>query len=314
MSSTRRLERIRIATRESALALWQARSVAGELARHHPGLAVELVPMTTRGDRLLDRPLAAIGGKGLFLKELEQALSAGAADIAVHSMKDVPNEIPSNFAVPVVLPRHDPRDALVSPRHARLDELPEGARVGTSSLRRRAQLLHRRPDLDVVSLRGNVNTRLDKLERGDFDAIILAAAGLDRLELGARIRVRIAPALSLPAVAQGAIAIEIRAGDRDCEALLEPLNDAPTAVCVTAERAFSARLGGSCQVPLAAYAELEGERLMLSGLVATPDGGRLLRDSIEGPMARAADLGHDLARRLTERGAGEILSAIAENT
>ncbi len=314
MSSTRRLERIRIATRESALALWQARSVAGELARHHPGLAVELVPMTTRGDRLLDRPLAAIGGKGLFLKELEQALSAGTADIAVHSMKDVPTDLPPGFAVPVVLARHDPRDALVSPRHARLDELPEGARVGTSSLRRRAQLLHRRPDLDVVSLRGNVNTRLDKLERGDFDAIILAAAGLDRLELGARIRERIAPAVSLPAVAQGAIAIEIRAGDRDCEALLEPLNDAPTAACVTAERAFSARLGGSCQVPLAAYAELEGERLMLSGLVATPDGGRLLRDSIEGPMARAADLGHDLARRLTERGAGEILSAIAENT
>lgn len=305
------MQRVRIATRESALALWQARRVAGLLERYHPGLSVELKPMSTRGDRLLDRPLAEIGGKGLFLKELEQALAAGDADLAVHSMKDIPNQLPPGFAVPVVLERDDPRDALVSPRCARLDELPRGARVGTSSLRRRAQLLHRRPDLDLVSLRGNVNTRLDKLDRGDFDAIILAAAGLDRLGLEARIRERIAPSACLPAVAQGAIAVEVRAGDRACEDLLRPLHDPPTARRVAAERAFSARLGGSCQVPLAAHAELDGARLRLRGLVATPDGERLLADSIEGAASDGARLGQDLARRLLERGAGEILAVLS---
>jgi len=300
-------KRLRIATRQSALALWQAEHVAARLRAAHPNLAVELVPMTTRGDQIADRPLATIGGKGLFLKELEVAMLERRADIAVHSFKDVPTELEPDFAIGAVLERADPADAFVSPTYARLDALPQGAKVGTSSLRRQAQLRALRPDLELRDLRGNVNTRLAKLDAGDYDAIVLACAGLDRLGLSARIRSRLLAPDWLPAAAQGAVAVEIRAGDSACADLLAPLHDADTARCVAAERALTRRLEGSCQVPVAAFC-VETERgLHLAGLVGDAATGRLVRAEAEGARAAPETLGREVADMLIARGARELL-------
>jgi len=299
---------LRIATRQSALALWQAEHVAARLRTAHPGLVVELVPMTTRGDQISDRPLAAIGGKGLFLKELEVAMLERRADIAVHSFKDVPVELEPGFAIGAVLERADAADAFVSVHYARLDTLPQNAKVGTSSLRRQAQLRALRPDLQLLDLRGNVNTRLAKLDAGEYDAIVLACAGLDRLGLSARIRGLLHPPDWLPAAAQGAIAIELRAGDTRCAELLAPLHDADTARCVSAERALTRELEGSCQVPIAAFC-LETERgLHLHGLVGDAATGRLIRAEAAGPRAAPEALGKQVAEQLIALGARELLA------
>lgn len=303
------MKRLRIATRRSALALWQAEHVAARLRQRHPDLTVELVPMTTRGDEIIDRPLAAIGGKGLFLKELETALLEDRADIAVHSFKDVPMQLEPGFAIGAVLERADAADAFVSNDYARLDELPRGARVGTSSLRRQAQLRALRPDLDLADLRGNVNTRLAKLDAGDYDAIVLACAGLDRLGLRARIRSRLAAPTWLPAVAQGAIAVECRAGDAAAAALLAPLDDADTRRAVGAERAMNLRLHGSCMVPIAGYCIETEAGLALWGLVGDANTGRLVRADATGALDAPEDLGVRVAALLVERGANEILAA-----
>jgi hydroxymethylbilane synthase len=298
---------LRIATRQSALAMWQAEHVAALLRAAHPHLAIELVPMTTRGDQVTDRSLAAIGGKGLFLKELEVAMAQRHADIAVHSFKDVPMELDVGFAIGAVLERADAADAFVSVQHARIDALPPGARVGTSSLRRQAQLRALRPDLVAADLRGNVNTRLAKLDAGDYDAIVLACAGLDRLGLAARIRHRLAPPAWLPAAAQGAIAIEHREGDARSAELLKPLHDTDTALCVTAERAMTRRLQGSCQVPIAAFCLQTEIGLHLSGLVGDAESGRLVRAEDDGQAEAPAALGERVAERLLQLGAGELL-------
>jgi hydroxymethylbilane synthase len=301
---------VRIATRKSQLALWQAEHVAALLRGAHAGLEVELVPMSTKGDRIQDRSLAAIGGKGLFIKELEVALEDGRADIAVHSMKDVPGDLPDGLTIAMVLPRADPRDALIAAGAARIQDLPTGARVGTSSLRRQAQLLAARPDLKIEALRGNVDTRLRRLDSGDLDAIILACAGLIRLGWESRITGRIEARECLPAVSQGIIGIECRTADTATRSLLDVLNDAKTRTAMDAERAFAGRLGGSCQSPIAAHATLEGDRLTLHGLVAEPDGSRLLRDSISGNAAEAAELGGQLAERIMAAGAGVLLERL----
>lgn len=300
--------RIRIATRQSALALWQAEHVAALLRAAHPGIDVELVPMTTRGDRILDRPLAEIGGKGLFLKELEVAMLERRADIAVHSYKDVPMDIEPEFTIGAVLERADPADAFVSVNHARLDQLPEHAHVGTSSLRRQAQLRAVRPDLQPIDLRGNVNTRLAKLDAGDYDAIVLACAGLDRLGLSARIRCRLQAPGWLPAAAQGAIAIELRAGDTRIAELLAPLNDPDTARCVAAERALTRQLEGTCQVPIAAFCVDTERGLHLSALVGDAATGQLIRADAEGARIAPESLGRVVAERLLTLGAGELLA------
>ena len=301
---------LRIATRRSALALWQAEHVRELLCRYHPGLEVTLVPLSTRGDRILDKPLAKVGGKGLFIKELERAMADGEADIAVHSMKDVPAVFPAGFELAVILASGDPCDALVSNHYDELAALPEGARVGTSSLRRQSQLLAQRPDLQVGFLRGNVQTRLDKLDRGDFDAIVLAAAGLQRLGLATRIARRLPPEVLLPAVGQGAIGVECRAGDARVRDLLAPLADAATTWRLTAERAMNARLQGSCEVPIGGHAVLDGEHLWLRGLVASVDGATLVTGETRGPLASAAMLGEALAEDLLARGAREILAEL----
>lgn len=298
---------LRIATRKSLLALWQAEYVKAELQRHHPELQVELVPLTSRGDVILDVPLAKVGGKGLFVKELEHALLDGSADIAVHSMKDVPMDFPEGLGLAVICVREDPRDAWVSNTHADIDALPAGAVVGTSSLRRQSQLLAARPDLRVKFLRGNVQTRLAKLDAGDFDGIILAAAGLLRLEQRARIRAFIAPEHSLPAAGQGAVGIECRMADAATLALLQPLHHPATATVVHAERAVNRRLEGGCQVPIGAYGELQGDELWLRALVASPDGKTLLQDELRGAAASAEALGTRLAERLLAAGADAIL-------
>ncbi|PTU72959.1 hydroxymethylbilane synthase [Pseudomonas mangrovi] len=301
---------IRIATRKSALALWQAEFVKARLEQVHPGLVVSLVPMVSRGDKLLDAPLAKIGGKGLFVKELETALLENEADIAVHSMKDVPMDFPEGLGLYCICEREDPRDAFVSNRFASLAELPAGSVVGTSSLRRQAQLLARRPDLKIHFLRGNVNTRLAKLDAGEYDAIILAAAGLIRLGFEARISSLISVEDSLPAGGQGAVGIECRSADSDLHALLAPLADADTAVRVTAERALNKHLNGGCQVPIACYAELVDGQLWLRGLVGQPDGGLLLRAEASAPQAQAQALGVQVAEALLAQGAAEILRAV----
>ncbi len=301
---------IRIATRKSALALWQAEYVKARLEASHPGLKVSLVPMVSRGDKLLDAPLAKIGGKGLFVKELETALLENEADIAVHSMKDVPMEFPEGLGLYCICEREDPRDAFVSNRFDSLDALPPGSVVGTSSLRRQAQLLARRPDLKIQFLRGNVNTRLAKLDAGEYDAIILAAAGLIRLGFGERIRSSIGVDESLPAGGQGAVGIECRTGDSEVHALLACLNHAPTATRVVAERALNKRLNGGCQVPIACYAVLEGEQLWLRGLVGQPDGTLLLRAEGRAPAAEAEALGVQVAEELLGQGAEQILKAV----
>jgi len=299
-----------IATRESRLAMWQAEHVRARLRTLYPQLEVTLLGMTTRGDQVLDRPLAQIGGKGLFVKELETAMFEGRADIAVHSMKDVPMTLPDGFALDVFGPREDARDALVSTRYRSLAEMPEGAVVGTSSLRRECQIRSRYPHLAVASLRGNVETRLRKLDEGQYAAIVLAAAGLRRLGLGDRIAALLDTSDSLPAVGQGALAIEYRSDRGDVAAMLAPTRDAETVACVTAERAYSHRLAGSCDVPLAGFARMEGAELVLRGLVATRDGARLVKDEVRGDPASAQRIGENLAQRLLERGADAILESL----
>ncbi len=303
------MQQLRIATRRSALALWQAEHVAALLRASRPGLAVTLVPIVTQGDRIQDRPLADAGGKGLFIKELEVAMAEDRADIAVHSMKDVPAELPDGFIIAAVLPRADPRDAFLSRRYARFAELPRGARVGTSSQRRQCLLRAARPDLAIAPLRGNVDTRLRKLDDGDFDAIILAAAGLVRLGLGARITEYLDHSVSLPAVGQGIVGLECRNAP-DLLALLEPLDHRPTRECLTAERAFAARLEGSCQSPIAGFATVAGRALRLEGLVGAPDGATVYRQAVEGDARDGVALGRSLAEALLEAGAAGLLATL----
>lgn len=298
---------LRIATRKSQLALWQTEHVAAQLRALDPGVRVELVPLSTRGDEVLDRSLAAIGGKGLFLKELELALERGEADLAVHSLKDVPVELDPGFELAAILPREDPADAFVSNHYANLDALPIGAVVGTSSLRRLAQLKSRRPDLQIGDLRGNVNTRLAKLDDGQYDAIVLAVAGLKRLGMGARIRDRLLPPDWLPAAAQGAICIEIRSEAAAVAALVRQLHDEDTHARILAERAMNRALGGSCQVPIAALAERQGDRLQLQGLVGNAD-GVLIRADASGPADAPEALGQRVADMLNARGAAALLA------
>lgn len=301
---------VRIATRQSPLALWQAEFVKAELERFHAGIVVELVKFTTQGDKILDAPLAKIGGKGLFVKELEQALLDGRADIAVHSMKDVPVEFPEGLGLVTICEREDPADAFVSNTYASLDALPKGAIVGTSSLRRRCQLLQARPDLDIRDLRGNVGTRLAKLDAGQYDAVVLAAAGLIRLGLADRIRHKLDHALSLPAAGQGAVGIECRLADDRIRALLAPLHHEPTALCVRAERAMNAALQGGCQVPIAAFAVLADEQLQLRGRVGDVDGSQLLRAEASASATAPEALGQQVAAQLLAQGAGEILRRV----
>lgn len=303
-------ETIRIATRRSPLALWQAEYVRGELLARNPGLNVELVAIATRGDKLLDTPLAKIGGKALFVKELEVAMLEGEADLAVHSMKDVPMEFPEGLFLSTICVREDPRDAFVSNQYAALDELPQGARVGTASLRRQCQLLSLRPDLQIGVLRGNVGTRLGKLDNGEFDAIVLAAAGLLRLKLEQRIAQYLPIDISLPAGGQGAVGIECREGDERVLELLRPLHDADTADRVYAERALNHGLQGGCQVPIGCYAEIDGDQLHLRGLVGEPDGTRVLHTSKSGHRRDAVALGKAAAEDLLAQGADEILATL----
>ncbi|MDX1696775.1 MAG: hydroxymethylbilane synthase [Thiohalobacterales bacterium] len=305
-------EPFRIATRKSPLALWQAEHVRARLLDSHPDLEVELVTMTTQGDRILDSPLAKIGGKGLFVKELENGMLEGRADIAVHSMKDVPSELPDGLEIGAILQREDPRDAFVSNTFDSIDELPHGARVGTSSLRRQCQLRAMRPDLDILDLRGNVNTRLAKLDADEYDAIVLACAGLRRLGMDKRITLALEPETMLPAIAQGAIGIECRSGDTRVTDLIAALNHPPTALCAAAERSMNTYLAGGCQAPVAGYSELdgEGEVLHLRGLVGWPSGSDIVRGDISGPAGDAANLGEQLAEDLLSRGARNILDEL----
>ncbi len=301
---------LKIATRKSPLALWQANFVKDRLEVLHPDLQVELVPMSTQGDKILDTPLAKVGGKGLFVKELETAMLEGRADIAVHSMKDVPVEFPDGLGLHTICEREDPRDAFVSNHFNQIDELPQRAVVGTSSLRRQCQLRAARPDLVIRDLRGNVNTRLAKLDAGEYDAIILAAAGLKRLEMAHRIAAFIEPEQSLPANGQGAVGIECRLDDHELHALLAPLEHPETRIRVLTERAMNRALQGGCQVPIGAYALVQGEEVWLRGLVGSPDGARVIRDEIRGPLAEGEALGHTLAQRLLAAGADVILAEV----
>jgi hydroxymethylbilane synthase len=301
---------IRIATRESLLALWQAEYVATALTNAHPGVEVELVKMKSKGDKILDTPLAKIGGKGLFVKELEDGMLNGEADIAVHSMKDVPMELPEGLHLPVICPREDPRDAFVSNHHNSLDALPQGAVVGTSSLRRQAQLLALRPDLEIKFLRGNVQTRLRKLDDGEYDAIILAGAGLKRLKLEERITEMLEVTTMLPACGQGAVGIECREDDDELNVMLAALNDPKTSARVRTERAMNRRLEGGCQVPIAGYAELDHGVIVMHALVASPDGKEVIRGSISGYPEAAEELGVALAEDLLARGADTILAEL----
>ncbi|MFO8154553.1 MAG: hydroxymethylbilane synthase [Pseudomonadota bacterium] len=301
---------LRIATRKSPLAIWQADYVRMRLEALYPDLAVELVRMTTRGDQILDSPLAKVGGKGLFVKELETGMLEGEADIAVHSMKDVPVEFPPGLHLATICPREDPRDAFVSNHHGHLDDLPEGARVGTSSLRRQTQIRARRPDLTILDLRGNVNTRLAKLDAGEYDAIVLACAGLLRLGFDERIRAPLEPEVVLPAMGQGVVGIECRTDDDRVNRLLAPLDDPETRIRVTAERALNARLEGGCQVPIGGFATLSGDQLHLRALVGRPDGSEVVRGEVRGAAAEAETLGVELADDLLRRGAAEILKAV----
>ena len=305
-------QRLVIATRASRLALWQAEHVRDRLRALYPACAVELLTLTTRGDQILDRTLSKVGGKGLFVKELETALLDGRADLAVHSLKDVPVDLQAPFELCAILERADPRDAFVSGRYAALADLPAGAVVGTSSLRRESQIRQRYPHLSVKPLRGNLDTRLGKLDRGDYAAIVLAAAGLQRLGLSDRIRSLLEPEDSLPAAGQGALGIEIRNDRNDLREWLAPLACARTTACVAAERAVSRVLGGSCQVPLAAYAQLDGNRLALRALVASPDGTRVIRSQRAGPAEQAVDIGQAAAQDLLSSGADAILAELQD--
>ena len=301
---------IRIATRKSPLALWQAHFVQSRLQQLYPQLRVELLPMSTKGDKILDSPLAKVGGKGLFVKELEQAILAGDADIAVHSMKDVPVEFPDGLGLSIICERDDPRDAFVSSRFSSLAELPAGSRIGTSSLRRQCQLRASRPDLQILDLRGNVNSRLAKLDGGEYDAILLAAAGLKRLGLQERITTLLPPEQSLPANGQGAVGIECRLDDDELLTLLAPLEHLPTRQRVLAERAMNRALQGGCQVPIGAYAELEGDQLWLRGLVGSPDGRQILHAECRGAASEPEALGQALADQLLAQGAARLLTEV----
>ena len=303
---------LRIATRKSALALWQAEYVKAKLLEHHPRLQVELVPMSTQGDKILDTPLAKIGGKGLFIKELEIAMLEGRADIAVHSMKDVPVAFPEGFGLHAICERENPFDAFVSNTYESLDALPQGAVVGTSSLRRQCQIRKHRPDLIIKDLRGNVNTRLAKLDANEYDAIILASAVLIRLGMESRIRMPLPESVSLPAVGQGAVGIECRNDDAELIELLSALNHSETHTRVTAERAMNERLEGGCQVPIGSFATLNDNALTLTGMVGKPDGSTLLFASATGPTENAQSIGVEVAEALLEQGAGDILKALYE--
>ena len=303
-------ETIRIATRKSPLAMWQAEYVRDRLLEAHPGLQVELLGMTTQGDKILDSPLAKIGGKGLFVKELEVSMLEGESDIAVHSMKDVPVAFPDGLHLAVICEREDPRDAFVSNRFATLTDLPQGARVGTSSLRRQCQIRALRPDLKILDLRGNVNSRLRKLGEDEYDAIILAAAGLIRLGFHDRITQFIDTDTSLPAIGQGAVGIECRSGDARINALLAPLNHRPTQIRVLAERAMNNRLEGGCQVPIGGHATLNGDAIHLRGLVGEPDGSKIISGEVRGLASDAEALGIKLADDLLSRGAATILNKL----
>ncbi|WP_168408703.1 hydroxymethylbilane synthase [Acinetobacter indicus] len=301
---------LKIATRQSPLALWQAEYIRARLEALHAGLNVELVTFVTQGDKILDTPLAKIGGKGLFVKELEAALLDGRADLAVHSMKDVPMALPEGLSLAVICEREDPLDAFVSNTYASFQDLPQGAKVGTSSLRRKCQILKARPDLEIIDLRGNVGTRLSKLDAGQYDAIILASAGLKRLGLSERIRHTLAPEVSLPAVGQGALGLECRTNDQAVLELILPLMDDETNVCVRAERAFNAYLEGGCQVPIAGYATLKDGQLSMEGRVGSVDGQALLSAQLSAAPEQAEQLGEQLAQNLLAQGAGELLKAL----
>ncbi|WP_035359162.1 hydroxymethylbilane synthase [Acinetobacter calcoaceticus] len=304
------MKTLKIATRQSPLALWQAEYIRARLQELHPDLTVELVKFVTQGDKILDTPLAKIGGKGLFVKELEAALLDGRADLAVHSMKDVPMALPEGLTLAVICEREDPLDAFVSNQFEKFADLPQGAKVGTSSLRRKSQILKQRPDLQIIDLRGNVGTRLAKLDDGEYDAIILASAGLKRLGLSERIRHCLTPDISLPAVGQGALGLECRAADSEVLALIQPLLHQETDVCVRAERAFNAYLEGGCQVPIAGYATLHNGQIHIEGRVGSADGQTLLRAELTDEASNAQQLGENLARNLLDQGAGELLKAL----
>ena len=306
---------LRIATRKSPLALWQAEFVKSELLRHHPGLQVELVPMTTRGDKLLDTPLAKVGGKGLFVKELESAMLDGLADIAVHSMKDVPMELPQGLGLEVICKREDPSDAFVSNSFHSLAQMPNSSVIGTSSLRRQCQVRAAFPHLQVRELRGNVNTRLAKLDSGEYDAIILASAGLIRLNMGHRITQKLSSDTSLPAGGQGAVGIECRSNDSKTKQLLAPLNHIDSATCVLAERATNRHLQGGCQVPIACFAELEQDSTTLSmrGLVGSVNGSHILTAQAQGHRDNPEELGIQVAKDLLSQGAEKILAEVYES-
>ena len=304
------MKTLKIATRNSPLALWQAEHVKQQLIDLHPELNVELLSMTTEGDRFLDAPLIAVGGKGLFIKELEQALLNGEADIAVHSMKDVTIDLPDELAMPVILKREDVRDVFISNSYKQIEDLPDGAVLGTSSLRRQSQVKALRPEIELKDLRGNVGTRLRKLDNGEYDAIMLAAAGIIRLGLKERITQLIPESVLLPAIGQGAIGIECRAGDTDVHELITPLNDYETSLCVETERAFSRRLFGGCQLPIAGQASIKGNEINLVGLVARVDGSEVIKSELSGGIDKCDETGTKLAESLLERGADEILKEL----
>jgi hydroxymethylbilane synthase len=304
---------LKIATRQSPLALWQANYVSNELHKYHPDLTIELLKIVTKGDKILDTPLAKIGGKGLFIKELEVALLSGEADIAVHSMKDVPMQLPQGLALDIICQREEPRDAFVSNHYQNLTQLPNHAKVGTSSLRRQSQLLALRPDLQIKDLRGNVGTRLSKLDKGDYDAIILAAAGLIRLDLPQRIASLLDETVLLPAAGQGAVGIETRAHDSKIINLLAPLSCSKTTTRVTAERAMNFRLDGGCQVPIAGFAEFKGDELVLTGRVGSVDGKQLIRAESRGRPEDAKNIGEEVAEKLLAAGAGDILQQVYDS-
>lgn len=307
------MKTLKIATRQSPLAMWQAEHIRDRLEQLHPQVKVELVTFVTQGDKILDTPLAKIGGKGLFVKELEAALLDGRADLAVHSMKDVPMHLPEGLELAVICEREDPFDAFVSNQYEKFEDLPQGAKLGTSSLRRKCQVLKQRPDLDVIDLRGNVGTRLSKLDAGQYDAIILASSGLKRLGLHERIRHTLDAQVSLPAVGQGALGLECRSNDQGILDLIMPLMHQETDVCVRAERAFNAYLEGGCQVPIAGYATLEGQTISLEGRVGSPDGQTLLIQQVQGTTAQAEELGVTLAKALLDLGAGDLLKALYQD-
>lgn len=306
-------KQIRIGTRASALALWQAEWVKSELEKKYPGMTVSLTKIKTTGDKILDVPLAKVGGKGLFVKEIEEAMLANEIDIAVHSMKDVPTFFPDGLHLSCITKREDARDALLSRNNVKFNDLPRGANIGTSSLRRQAQIMSIRPDFVIHQLRGNVGTRLQKLKEGKFDAIILAAAGVKRLGLEANVAEYLAPEISLPAIGQGALGIECRVDDRELNDMIAFFNHADSRICVTGERALLRRLEGGCQVPIACYGQVKDGKLKLSGLVGSVDGKRIVKDSIEGEPEKAEKLGVTLAEKLLSRGADVILREVYGN-